>query len=52
MMSMQEICRHERFGMLTRHWHGYDQHDDHLWRWLNHHLKIWGDAHPLKVSAS
>lgn len=40
-LTIQEICLHERCGMRTRHVLGYDQHDDHLWRWLNHHLAIW-----------
>ena len=49
-MSMQEICEHERLGMQTRQQHGYDQHDDHLWRWLNHHLNIWSAKRPLTIS--
>lgn len=39
MMTLAEICIHERRGMATRHCHGYAQHDDHLWRWLNYHLR-------------
>lgn len=37
-MTLDEICIHERRGMWTRQQFGYDQHDDHLWRWLNYHL--------------
>lgn len=48
-MTLPEICIHERLGMLTRSRHGFDQHDDHLWRWLNHHLRIWTDNHPVRV---
>ena len=49
-MSMEAICRHERLGMLTRRDFGYDQDDDHVWRWLNHHLRLWGEAHPFGVT--
>lgn len=38
--EMKEICLHEMMGMHTRRIHGYDQHDDHLWRWLNHRLAL------------
>jgi len=48
-MTIQEICMHERLGMLTRHWCGYDKHDDHLWRWLNHELRLWSASRPFKV---
>jgi hypothetical protein len=49
-LSIEVICGHERRGMITRQLFGYDQHDDHIWRWLNHHLRLWGEAHPLKVA--
>ena len=42
--ELQEICMHERAGMRTRELHGYDQHDDHLWRWLNHRLRLYGES--------
>jgi hypothetical protein len=51
-MSMEEICRHERLGMLTRHALGYGQHDDHVWRWLNYHLRLWGEAHPFRFEVT
>lgn len=47
--EMHEICVHERLGMLTRHVYGYDQHDDHVWRWLNYRLWQWGLKHPIRV---
>jgi hypothetical protein len=49
-MTIEDICQHERRGMITRQLFGYDQHDDHIWRWLNHYLRAWGEAHPLKVA--
>jgi hypothetical protein len=48
MMSLEEICRHEQLGMQTRQMFGYSQYDDHVWRWLNHHLRIWSEAHPFR----
>ena len=51
-MHMEVICHHERRGMITRQLFGYDQHDDHVWRWLNHHLRVWGEAHPLRVASA
>ena len=52
LMHMEAICHHERRGMITRQLFGYDQHDDHIWRWLNHHLRVWGEAHPLRVASA
>lgn len=49
MMTLEEIGRHERVAMWTRRSFGYDQYDDHIWCWLNHHLRIWGEHHPIKV---
>jgi hypothetical protein len=43
-MTLQEICSHERRSMYARYLNGFDQHDDHVWRWLNYHLSqrnIW-----------
>lgn len=37
-MTLREICWHERLNMAIRYHLGFDQHDDHIWRWLNHHL--------------
>jgi len=48
-MTIAEICHHERRGMMTRRVLGYAQHDDHLWRWLNYHLAVWGSEHRIKV---
>jgi len=48
-MQLQEISLHERRAMLTRRSFGYDQHDDHVWRWLNHALRLWSAAHPIRV---
>lgn len=48
-MTKDEIIRHERYGMWTRSTCGYKQHDDHLWRWLNHHLRIWTNEHPMRI---
>jgi hypothetical protein len=39
-MTMFEICVHERANMGIRHEFGYDQHDDHVWRWLNHWIRV------------
>jgi hypothetical protein len=49
LMTLEQICAHERSGMRTRYEFGYDQHDDHVWRWLNHHLSAWSRAHPVAV---
>jgi hypothetical protein len=48
-MTLDEICIHEHLEMKTRRQFGYKQHDDHVWRWLNHHLKLWGEAHPIRI---
>lgn len=48
-MTLQQISIHERRGMWMREVCGYDQSDDHVWRWLNHHLRTWGERHPIKV---
>ena len=48
-MTLDEICRHEWHSMHTRRLKGYGQHDDHVWRWLNHHLRLWGEARPYRV---
>lgn len=48
-MTMNEICNHEYASMLVRRKFGYNQYDDHVWRWLNYHLKVWGDAHPYQL---
>jgi len=48
-MTKDEIIRHERLGMWTRSMNGYKQHDDHLWRWLNYHLAIWSNEHPMRI---
>jgi hypothetical protein len=48
-MTKDEIIRHERLGMWTRSTCGYKQHDDHLWRWLNYHLAIWSNEHPMRI---
>jgi hypothetical protein len=48
-MTIREICQHERRGMWTRQQCGYDQHDDHVWRWLNHHLREWSEANRLRM---
>lgn len=48
-MTFDELILHERAGMMTRRLRGYGQHDDHVWRWLNYHLTLWCDAHPIKV---
>jgi hypothetical protein len=48
-MTIREICEHEARGMATRHRLGYDQHDDHLWRWLNYHLSRWSAARPWRI---
>jgi hypothetical protein len=47
--ELMQICESERRSMAVRYLHGYDQHDDHVWRWLNHRLRIWGETRPLKV---
>lgn len=47
--ELLDICVHERRGMHTRQLLGYDQHDDHLWSWLNHRLKLYGESHPITV---
>lgn len=49
--ELADICLHERRGMHTRQTLGYDQYDDHVWRWLNHRLAIYGSANPLRVSS-
>lgn len=48
-MTRDEIIRHERYGMYTRSHFGYKQQDDHLWRWLNHHLRLWTNEHPMRI---
>lgn len=50
MMTIQEISKHERASMAVRHRFGYDQYDDHIWRWLNHYLALWGKSHPVLIS--
>jgi hypothetical protein len=37
-MTLAQICYHEHLEMYIRRLHGYAQHDDHVWRWLNHQL--------------
>jgi hypothetical protein len=49
MMTMREICVHDRAGMETREEFGYDQHDSHVWCWLIEMLRLWGLAHPWIV---
>lgn len=39
-MTLKEICFHERRSMYARRVNGYGQYDDHVWRWLNYHLRI------------
>ena len=48
-MTMREIAHHERLGMYIRSIYGYDQYDDHIWRWLNYELLQWSMAHPISV---
>jgi hypothetical protein len=48
-MTMQEIIDHERAGMAIRYLFGYNQHDAHIWCWLLHELKLWGDLHPIRI---
>lgn len=50
MMSLGLICYHEQRSMTARKLNGYDQHDDHVWRWLNHHLAVWHARYPIKVA--
>ena len=47
--ELADICMCERRSMRTRELCGYDQHDDHVWRWLNHRLRLWGLSHPIGV---
>lgn len=49
-MNINEISYHERCGMRTRRMFGYDQYDDHVWRWLNYHLAIWGSEHRVRIA--
>lgn len=42
--ELADICWHERAGMRTRELCGYAQHDDHVWRWLNHRLRLYGES--------
>jgi hypothetical protein len=47
--ELADICMCERRSMLVRQTLGYDQHDDHVWRWLNHRLRLYGQANPIRV---
>ena len=54
MMDLREICQHERANMAMRYLYGYDQHDAHVWCWLLHALKLWGEygAHLIRIRRS
>jgi hypothetical protein len=45
-MDIIQIINWERRLMAG---HSLAQHNWHCWAWLNHHLTIWSDAHPIKV---
>lgn len=48
-MTLEQICAAEQRSMSVRRHLGYDQHDQHVWCWLVHELKLYGMDHPFKV---
>jgi hypothetical protein len=48
-VTLSQICLHDHAAMRTRQLNGYEQHDSHVWCWLIEMLRIWGEAHPIRV---
>jgi hypothetical protein len=46
-MTLQQICDWELMLMATHR--RRTQHNSHCWAWLLHHLRVWSEAHPIRV---